>query len=265
MARAKRAERAEHTQALAASESPFPWAWILGGAAALGLGYLVYTQFFADDAGADDGTGPNDTPASTVTVDVPLHTAVIFGDSQMEPLGPLLVKGLAAKGIEVRDWVFNRGWSVNDYLTKTAYNSTSNHAGAPNPLATGGISADLVIIQLGTNDAKAKVSQAMLTAQLQQLAGRIRARRVVLVGPAVVNDPSFSVMATSLTSWLPSIAASLGWGFIDSSAFVQSGWYDGIHFNTSVYKSTWAPGILSRLGAVAGVAGLGGYRRGARK
>lgn len=209
--------------------------------------------------------GSSDGGQMLAPVDGTISTALIFGDSQMEPLGPLLVKGLAAAGVTTQSWAFNRGWSVNDYLTKSQFISTSNLGGQPNPLATSaGVSADLVIIQIGTNDAKAGISQAALGANIQTLSERIKAKRVVLVGPAVVQDPSFAANAADVSSWMPSIASYLGWDFIDSSQFVTSGWYDGIHFNTSVYSSTWAPGILSRLLPSIGLGDLGAIVRSKR-
>lgn len=196
-----------------------------------------------------------------------IKTMQIFGDSQMEVLGPPLVRGLAAKGITA-SYVFNRGWTLSNYENRDTYNtgSASNKPGMPNDLKLGHITADAVMVQLGTNEANSAdasgkptpPSAGQLDNQYKRLRVLIGNRPLIWVGPARfgtaaafpsnaavlnrVNRPEALAVADSIRD----LADSYGFKFIDSREFVTSGWYDGIHFNTSVY-TTWASGILARL------------------
>jgi lysophospholipase L1-like esterase len=247
--------RKKSTQLQAAPNGPNYTPWLLG-AGALGL---LWAMTGKKEKPVEYSANPPEPQKPTDLSSI--KTLQIFGDSQMEPLGPLLVRGLAGKGITAT-YVFNRGWTLADYLTKKSYRSSpsSNKGDQPNDLNLGNIVADAVMIQLGTNDSNLSPppTAGQLDNQYKRLRVLIKDKPLIWVGPARfgtsaqfptnkealdrMNRPEGLAVADSIRG----LADSYGFKFIDSREFVTSGWYDGIHFNTSVY-TTWASGILARL------------------
>lgn len=264
--------RKKSTQLQAAPGGPNYTPWLLG-AGALGLLWAMTSKKEKPvEYSANNPEPQKPTDLSSI------KTLQIFGDSQMEGLGPLLVRGLASKGIEA-SYVFNAGWTLSDYLTNDSYKSRipgnwqpSNKLGMPNDLKLGNIVADAVMIELGTNEANRAVRGAdgklvpapptagQLDNQYKRLRALIGNRPLIWVGPAKwstsaafptsdfrdaldrMNLPGGLAVPDSIRS----LADSYGFKFIDSREFVTSGWKDGLHFKDSAY-TTWASGILARL------------------
>lgn len=253
---------------------------IIAGVAALGVLALIVRSKMGNQS-------PVVTPGKEQNSTLPVQSQqngfagarslFILGDSQMEVLGPLLKSGFQKRGMSV-DYVFNRGWAMVHYAvandkfgTSPASSTGSNKSGQDNIVKKGLITADAVLIQLGTNDALSGATCGQLAVAFERLRKLCGVDKpIVFVGPAMMAsvaqiEPLKSKMnaqqikvitdgarekGITANACLKELCSNVGVQYVESSNFITSGWYDGVHFNTPVYTA-WANGILNQTANIA--------------
>jgi lysophospholipase L1-like esterase len=101
------------------------------------------------------------------------------------------------------------------------------HAGATtadmlNGLANRSLGADVLVLLAGNNDIDRDVSTATIETQLELLAGKVHARRVVLSTVAPENALAAAAVA-DLNSRLPALARAHGWQMVDPMSAISDG------------------------------------------
>lgn len=178
-----------------------------------------------------------------------------IGDSHSEALGPRLARSLpAATGVVfVRSPVARRGWSVRRYLSE----------GDVPALVAG---ADLVIVELGGNDASLGVSAEQHARDVERLLAQIGSRKVIWVGPGVTTRADLAAARAPVRQAQAQVVRAANGEWIDSSSLTRSSDLgpDGVHFRVSGYDH-WATQLLDALKRVptSGTGGVGAALAGA--
>lgn len=88
-------------------------------------------------------------------------------------------------------------------------------------LATHDLQADVLVILAGNNDIDHGVSAPAIEDQLRQIAGRVRAHRVVL--STVAPEDGVAAAVEELNSRLPALARAQGWRLVDPMSAISDG------------------------------------------
>jgi hypothetical protein len=176
-----------------------------------------------------------------------------IGDSHSEALGPRMARMLPAElGIEfVRPPEARRGWSVRSY----------NRSGDVPALVQG---AEVVIVELGGNDAAAQIGPEGHTRDVQRMMQSIGSKKVIWIGPGVTlredleryRGPIREAQRRVVEGWGLSFPTA-GGVWIDSQPLTRSGDLrsDQVHFSRTGYDH-WAAQLLPQLREAA-VGGAG--------
>lgn len=88
-------------------------------------------------------------------------------------------------------------------------------------LATRDLQADVLVILAGNNDIDHHVADPAIEAQLQEIAGRVHAHRVVL--STVAPEDAVAPAVDALNSQLPALARAQGWQLVDPMSAISDG------------------------------------------
>lgn len=177
---------------------------------------------------ADSSWTPSPVPTHQIKVR-------IFGDSHMQAMGPQIVARLLTYGISC-DYLASPGWSLKDY------------ANAGNTRDT---DSDLVVFELGTNDASKGLTSLEISADMMLLVSRVDSlTRTMFVGPPMLDREDLRESGPRVDAIMEIEAASLRSSYFKSSDVVTGGWQDdGVHFDGPTYK-TWANAIADRIASI---------------
>lgn len=100
------------------------------------------------------------------------------------------------------------------------------HAGATttdmlNGLATRALAADVLVLLAGNNDIDHNVSSPAIETQLEQIAAKVHARRVVL--STVAPEDAVAAAVEDLNAHLPALARAQGWRMVDPMRGISDG------------------------------------------
>lgn len=184
----------------------------------------------------------------------------IIGDSHMEALGPRLARALPERfGVEVTNVEARRGWSARRYLRETNI-----------PAMVRG--ANVVIVELGGNDASARIGATDHARDVDEMLKRIGAKKVIWVGPGVTERQDLRALREPLRPAQKQVVESRGGHYIDGRDVTATRHLrgDGVHFSGGGYdemtrllmsrfanlkdRSLWWVGAIA-----AGAAGLFAY------
>lgn len=170
----------------------------------------------------------------------------IFGDSHMEALGPLLERLLPDQlGVNVVRAEARRGWSTGAYL----------RSGDIPDLVRG---ADVVIVELGGNDAAAQVGPERHARDVRRVLEQVAPRKVIWVGPGVTLREDLERYRGPIRHAQKRVVEAANGSWIDSQPLTRAGDLrtDRIHFTMGGYRH-WANALVPKL-RNAGVGGIGG-------
>jgi lysophospholipase L1-like esterase len=88
-------------------------------------------------------------------------------------------------------------------------------------LATRALDADVLVLLAGNNDIDHDVSAPAIEAQLEQIAGKVHAHRVVL--STVAPEDAVAAAVEDLNSRLPALARAQGWQMVDPMSAISDG------------------------------------------
>lgn len=177
---------------------------------------------------------------------------VIIGDSHMEALGPRLrarlprVAGVTIQHIEPR-----RGWSARRYLREGGVASLTR-------------GADVVIFELGGNDAAARISPEIHARDIATLMSQAAPAKVIWVGPGVTLRPDLETARAPLREMQARVVPEQGGAWVDGQPMTRESDLrsDRVHFSASGYTH-WADQLAPALArvSVGQSTGIGGRRR----
>ncbi|HEY5657769.1 MAG TPA: SGNH/GDSL hydrolase family protein [Myxococcota bacterium] len=170
---------------------------------------------------------------------------VIIGDSHMEALGPRLRTRLPrAAGVIVQHVEPRRGWSARRYVG----------SGIVRGITRG---ADVVIFELGGNDASANVSPARHARDIATLISQAAPAQVIWVGPGVTLRPELEAARAPLRATQARVVPEQGGAWVDAQPMTRTADLapDGVHFRAAGY-TRWADQLAPALASVS--AGAGG-------
>lgn len=160
-------------------------------------------------SGCGDPASPVADPPGTVTV-------VVVGDSITEMDSPDFDDGKIGPG----SWAaYANGHGV--HILGGWAHSGATTTDMLRGLATHDLRADVLVILAGNNDIDHDVPATAIEGQLQQIAGRVRAHRVVLSTVAPENGVAAAV--ADLNSRLPALARAQGWQLVDPMTSISDG------------------------------------------
>lgn len=159
----------------------------------------------------------------------------IFGDSHMEALGPRLSRSLPSLGVTLTNVTARRGWSVPGYLS----------AGDVAELVRG---TDVVVVELGGNDASLRRSPERHAQEVQRLLEQIGDKKVIWISPGVTLRADLESYRGPIRGAQKQVVENAGGVWIDSRPLTRSGDLrsDGVHFSASGYDH-WATGLRAQL------------------
>lgn len=164
----------------------------------------------------------------------------VFGDSHMEALGPRLSRSLPSLGVVLTNVTARRGWSVPGYLS----------AGDVPELVRG---ADVVVIELGGNDASLRRSPERHAEEVGRLLDQVgREKKVLWISPGVTLRADLESYRGPIRGAQKKVVEEAGGVWIDSRPLTSSGQLrsDGVHFSAAGYDQ-WAAGLQSKLAAAS--------------
>jgi lysophospholipase L1-like esterase len=88
-------------------------------------------------------------------------------------------------------------------------------------VCTQALEADVLVILAGNNDIDHDVSTSVIEAQLEKIAGRVHAHRVVL--STVAPEDAVAPAVQYLNSQLPALARAQGWQMVDPMSAISDG------------------------------------------
>lgn len=165
---------------------------------------------------------------------------VIIGDSHMEALGPRLrtrlprVAGVTVQHVEPR-----RGWSAKRY----------RQSGIVPGITRG---ADVVIFELGGNDAAANIQPAEHERDIAALMQQAAPAQVIWVGPGVTLRPDLEAARGPLRATQARVVPRLGGAWVDGQPMTRESDLapDRIHFRMAGY-TYWADQLAPALARVS--------------
>lgn len=160
----------------------------------------------------------------------------IFGDSHMEALGPRLRQLLPQQlGVQLTNVTARRGWSVPGYL----------RAGDVPQLVRG---AEVVIVELGGNDAALQRGPQQHGSEVVQLLRQIGDKKVIWVGPGVTRRADLEAYRGPIRGAQRQAVERAGGVWIDSQPLTrpQDLRSDQVHFSAAGYDH-WARQLLPKL------------------
>lgn len=149
----------------------------------------------------------------------------IIGDSHMEALGPRLSRALPSQlGVGVTNVEARRGWSARRYLRETSI-----------PQLVQG--ADVVIVELGGNDASARISPQAHASDVGEMIRLIGDKRLVWVGPGVTQREDLRALRAPIRQAQRQVVRSAGGEYIDGRDVTRMSDLraDGVHFSGEGY------------------------------
>jgi lysophospholipase L1-like esterase len=180
----------------------------------------------------------------------PGKRVVLIGDSHMEALGPRLQRRLPlVSGVQVQQVVPRRGWSARRYVRE----------GGIRALTRG---ADVVVIELGGNDASANITPARHEQDIVTLMAQAAPAKVIWVGPGVTLRPDLEEARAPLRETQRRVVPAQGGAWIDAQPMTRESDLrsDRVHFSAGGY-TRWADLLapaLAQVGIGSGRVGNGG-------
>lgn len=165
---------------------------------------------------------------------------VLIGDSHMEALGPRLARLLPEQlGVNVEHVEARRGWSTRAYL----------RSGDVPALARG---ADVVIVELGGNDAAAQIGPQAHAQDVQRMISAVAPAKVIWVGPGVTLREDLESYRGPIRHAQKRVVEGAGGAWVDSQPLTEPGDLrsDRIHFTASGYDK-WARRLVPKLQSAA--------------
>lgn len=174
-----------------------------------------------------------------MTILQPQKRVVLIGDSHMEALGPRLSRSLPQLGVTVLGATANRGKSARWYVTQGIV-----------PSLTRG--ADVVIFELGGNDASQHRLPEEHKRDVAALIGQARPAEVIWIGPGVTERADLEAYRGPLRMAQKAIVRGAKGAWIDSQGLTRKSDLrsDGVHFTMPGYDR-WAALLQQRLATVA--------------
>lgn len=165
----------------------------------------------------------------------PGTNVAIFGDSHMEALGPRLRRELPALGLRLTHVEARRGWSTRRYLRSGDI-----------PALTRG--ADVVIVELGGNDAAAHIGPEGHASDVQQVIQEVAPAKVIWVGPGVTLREDLERYRGPIRRAQRRVVEGAGGAWIDSQSLTRPGDLrsDQVHFSASGYDH-WTQELVPKL------------------
>lgn len=160
----------------------------------------------------------------------------LIGDSHMEALGPRLVRLIPDQlGARVVNVEARRGWSTRAYLRSRDLPA----------LAAG---ADVVVIELGGNDAAAQIGPEQHAEDVQAVIAAVAPAKVVWVGPGVTLRQDLESYRGPIRQAQRMVVEREGGAWIDSQPLTraQDLRSDRIHFTAQGYDE-WARKLVPKL------------------
>lgn len=167
---------------------------------------------------------------------------VLIGDSHMEALGPRLESALTSRlGAEVRHVEARRGWSTRAYVRS---------GGVPTLVRD----ADVVVVELGGNDAAAGIDAAGHAQDVDALLRQIGNRKVVWVGPGVTARADLERYRGPIRQAQKQRVRGAGHRWVDSQPMTRRDELrgDGVHFSAPGYDR-WASALVEALAEEEGL------------
>jgi len=180
----------------------------------------------------------------------PGKRVVIIGDSHMEALGPRLARRLPSDtGVTVQHVEPRRGWSARRYVREGGIRSLTR-------------GADVVIIELGGNDAAASIGPARHAQDIATLMDQAAPASVIWVGPGVTLRPDLEAARAPLRATQRQVVPARGGAWIDSQPMTRESDLapDRVHFRRAGY-AWWTDQLapaLARVGSGRVVVGKNG-------
>lgn len=163
---------------------------------------------------------------------------VLIGDSHMQALGPRLRRLIPDQlGAVVQHVEANAGWSARAYLSR----------GVVPALVRG---ADVVIFEMGGNDASAGISPSAHAADVRALVAAAKPARVIWMSPGVTGTAALEGARQPLREAQKATVESSGDTWIDSRALTRTSDLrdDKVHFTPGGYEH-WAQSLIPKLQA----------------
>lgn len=159
----------------------------------------------------------------------------IFGDSHMEALGPRLRAALESAGITVTNVVARRGWSLRGYV-------------ASGDIASIVQGADVVIVELGGNDAAQRIDSMRHGADVEAALRQVGGRKVIWIGPGVTLREDLERYRGPIRAAQHVVLDREGHVWVDSQSLTRESDLrdDGVHFSSAGYDR-WAEALMPEL------------------
>lgn len=175
----------------------------------------------------------------------PGKRVVIIGDSHMQALGPRLRTALPrVTGVEIVRVEARPGWSARGYVS----------AGDVPALTRG---ADVVVIELGGNDASNRIGPEAHARDVQALIRQVAPAQVVWVGPGVTERPDLESYRGPIRMAQKRVVEAAGGVWVDSQPLTSKADLraDKVHYTIPGGYDRWAARLVPALAAAGATSG----------
>jgi len=169
----------------------------------------------------------------------PGKRVAIIGDSHMQALGPRLRTALpAATGVQLLRVEARPGWSVRGYVA----------SGDVPALSRG---ADVVVIELGANDASNRIGPEAHGRDVQEMLAQVAPAQVIWVGPGVTERVDLESYRGPIRSVQKRVVESAGGVWIDAQPLTNKADLraDKVHYTIPGGYDRWTARLVPVLAA----------------